>query len=229
MNNITLFGTCRINGVHKNNNINNQVNYPHSTKEIIQEIYFLTGAITIPHPYNVFCFRSGILQNSNILLTTELQEAFSRSTLCIIEICSMKKYMCDGFYLHHLAVDKRFQSYNNTHDFLKSFECTMQNAQEIEDDILHIKKLIGNKKLIIVSHYNAKLNEEYIEARNKLIKILSEICSKQNILLIKPSEVLINYTQNEVMTDDLGHYTPFGHKVFSDFMNSYIEKQEEIL
>ena len=37
---ITLFGTCRINNINYNNNLNNLLNYSHSTKEVIQFIKF---------------------------------------------------------------------------------------------------------------------------------------------------------------------------------------------
>ena len=233
---ITLFGTCRIDGVHYNNNINNQVNYPHSTKEIIQQIHFLSGALTIPHPYSILCFRSGILQKTDIVLTTELQDAFKTSKLFVVEICSMKKYMSDGFYLHHLAVDKRFASYNynynnnNNDDYGCStnstnsitFECKTQTAQEIEDDILQIIKLIANRKLIVVTHYNSKRNDEFMDARNNLIVLLSDICNKYSIPIIKPSEVLKEFSQDQVMNDDLGHYTPLGFQKFSEYINNYI-------
>lgn len=32
---ITLFGSCRINNILNNNNLNNLLNYTHSTKEVI--------------------------------------------------------------------------------------------------------------------------------------------------------------------------------------------------
>ena len=38
---ITLFGTCRLNKIKNHNNLNNLVNYTHSTKEVIQLINFL--------------------------------------------------------------------------------------------------------------------------------------------------------------------------------------------
>jgi hypothetical protein len=39
---ITLFGTCRLNKIYNNNNLNNLINYSHSTKEVIQ-IYYKGG------------------------------------------------------------------------------------------------------------------------------------------------------------------------------------------
>lgn len=47
---ITLFGTCRLNKTYNHNNLNNLVNYCHSTKEVIQFIQFLKGELIIPPP-----------------------------------------------------------------------------------------------------------------------------------------------------------------------------------
>jgi hypothetical protein len=112
---ITLFGTCRINGIKNNNNLNNLINYTHSTKEVLQQIKFLLGEKYFPSPFDKLCFRTGITKNSPILYNTTFNELFEKSTVCVIEICSDKKYMYDDFYLHHLCVDKRFSaSHRNT-------------------------------------------------------------------------------------------------------------------
>jgi hypothetical protein len=78
------------------------------------------------------------------------------------------------------------------------------------------------KKIIIVSHYNSKLNDEYLSSRNNLIKLLNNICKKHNISFIDPTNVLSNFTQQQVMKKDLGHYTKFGLNEFSNYMNNFI-------
>ena len=59
--------------------------------------------------------------------------------------------------------------------------------------------------------------------RNHLICLLDNICNKHNIPFINPTEVLSNYTQEEVMTSDLGHFTDFGLNIFNDYINDYID------
>ena len=56
MNNITLFGSCRISLISSSNKLNKLINYTHSTKEVIQLIRFLKGELNIPSPYNIYCF-----------------------------------------------------------------------------------------------------------------------------------------------------------------------------
>ncbi len=221
---ITLFGTCRINGIRNNNNLNNLINYTHSTKEVLQQIKFLQGEKSFPSPFNRLCFRSGITENRPIHNDSNYEILFRESTVCVIEICSDKTYVCDDFYLHHLCVDKRFAMYNgNTpKTVLDNFRCIKQTYAEIETDILEIKKLLEPRKIIFVTHYNSKLNGQYIESRNNLILMLTNICEKYAIPIINPSKVLNEYKQEDVMTNDLGHYTSFGFQKFTEYINNYL-------
>ena len=138
---ITLFGTCRINNI-LNNNLNNYLNYTHSTKEVIQLIKFLKGELVIPEPYNKLCFRTAITENKFIYYKDTYNKLFVDTDTFIIEICSSKKYTHNNFYLHHLCVDKRFSGFNkNTPiEILNNFIIEKQSDEEIENDILEIQK-----------------------------------------------------------------------------------------
>jgi hypothetical protein len=96
---------------------------------------------------------------------------------------------------------------------------------EIENDILKIQKILYPKKIIIISHYNSKLNGEYLKSRNHLINLLDCICKKYNIPFINPTIVLSNYSQEEVMTNDLGHYTNFGINEISNYINNFLKSR----
>jgi len=222
---ITLFGTCRLNGIHNHNGLNNLINYSHSTKEVIQFINFLKGELSIPNPYNKLCFRTAICDNKFIDYNDTYNKLFIDTDIFIVEICSMKKYIHNDFYLHHLCVDKRFSVYtNNTPvEILNEFIIEKQSDEEIENDILEIQKMLYPKKIIIISHYNSKQNGEYINSRNNLINLLDSICKKYNIPFINPTIVLANYNQEQVMTSDLGHYTVFGSNEFSNYINNFLK------
>ena len=109
---ITLFGTCRIYYILNNNNLNNYLNFTHSTKEVIQLIKFLKGELVIPEPYNKVCFRTGITENKFIDYNDTYNKLFVDTDTFIIEIFSNKKYIHNNFYLHHLCVNKRFSNWN---------------------------------------------------------------------------------------------------------------------
>ena len=222
---ITLFGSCRLNGIYNNNNLNNLINFSHSTKEVIQFIKFLKGELSIPNPYNKLCFRTGICDNIFIDYNDTYNKLFTDTDIFIIEICSNKKYIHNNFYLHHLCVDKRFSrnNVNTPHEILNNFTVEKQSDEEIENDILEIQKLLYPKKIIIVSHYNSKKNGEYINSRNYLINLLDNVCKKYDILFINPTNILSNYSQEEVITNDLGHYTDFGTNEFSNYINNFLK------
>ena len=221
---ITVFGTCRLNKVNNHNKLNTLVNYTHSTKEVIQFIKFLKGELIIPMPYNKLCFRTGICENKYINYNDVYNKLFIDTDIFIIEICSNKKYMHNDFYLHHLCVDKRFESNNNItpSEILDNFIIEKQSDEEIENDILEIQKMLYPKKIIIVSQYNSKQNDEYIHSRNHLINLLDNICKKNDIPFVNPTSVLSNFTQEQVMSNNLGHYTNIGICEFSKYLNNYL-------
>ncbi len=222
---VTLFGSCRLGKIHNNNNLNNLINFTHSTKEVIQLIKFLKGELSIPKPYNKLCFRTAICENTFIDYNDTYNKLFVNTDVFVIEICSNKKYIHNGFYLHHLCVDKRFATYNNNapREVLNNFTILKQSDEEIEDDILEIQKMLYPKKIVIVSHYNSKQNGKYINSRNNLIHLLDSICKKYNIPFINPTIILSNYTQEQVMTNDLGHYTNFGIDNISNYINNFLK------
>ena len=221
---ITLFGSCRINGVNNNNNLNNMINYTHSTKEVIQLINFLTGDSEIPSPYNKLCFRTAICNNIPIVFKDEYKQLFIDTKVFIIEICSNKKYIHNNYYLHHLCVDKRFILHNNNtpKEILKNYIIETQQSEEIEHDIILIQQLLFPRKIIIVSHYNSKINNKYIPSRSELINSLYKICDKLNIQFINPTDVMKDYNQEQVIEKDLGHFTELGLKIFNNYLNNHI-------
>ena len=56
-----------------------------------------------------------------------------------------------------------------------------------------------------------------------MINLLDCICKKYDIPFINPTIVLSNYTQEQVMTNDLGHYTNIGINEFSNYINNFLK------
>jgi hypothetical protein len=184
------------------------------------------GELSLPYPLNILCFRTGILDNQPILYNPEFKKTYDESKYCIVEICSDKVYKYDTFYLHHLCVDPRFSGYhiNTPKLILENHKCIKQSSLEIENDIVEIKKLIEPKKMVLVTHYNSKVNDEYIESRNKLIILLTEISEKYGIPLINPREALKEFDQEILLTHDLAHYTSFGKIIFTRYLNEFMNQ-----
>ena len=227
---ITLFGTCRINNIKYNNNLNNLTTYTHSTKEVIQLIHFLKGELNIPTPYNMLCFRTAIVEYNNtgghINYSDANKQLFLETDVFVVEICSNKKYIHNNYYLHHLYVDKLRPDWHNLtpDDILNNHIIQIQTDEEIEQDILEIQKLLYPKKMIVVSHIDLKLNGEYIKSRHDLINLLDRICKKYHISFINPMKILSNFAQEDLVENNLTHYTDFGINEFSKYIDNYIQE-----
>ena len=82
---------------------------------------------------------------------------------------------------------------------IDNYICSKQTPDEIENDIIEIKKLIEPRKMIIVTHYNSLIHGKYITSRNNLINNIIKICKKMNIPVINPTDILTAYRQEEVI------------------------------
>jgi hypothetical protein len=131
--------------------------------------------------------------------------------------------MYNDFYLHQLCLDTNYEYYKNINEIdISDIVIKKQSDEEIECDILEIQKILYPKKIIIVSHYNSKINGKYLSSRNHLINLLERICTKYNIPFVNPTSILSKYSQEEVISDDLGHYTDIGFQEITEYLNNYV-------
>ncbi len=66
---ITIFGSCRQSSLYSKYNVTNiqeDLTYPHYTKEILQAIRFCKGISSITEEQTALCFRTCILRNKNV-------------------------------------------------------------------------------------------------------------------------------------------------------------------
>ena len=224
---LSIFGSCRVNDLQNTNNINNILTYCHNTKEMIQLIKYMNGTIKLNPPYNKICFRSGILYNLYINYKQYFKYCVKFTNIFILEICSRKKYIYDNYYLNYLVTDKRYPKYHNLLplNIKKNYKFEIQSDKEIKEDILIIQKLVSPAKILIISHYNSKINNKYIPARNSLIQLLTLICRKYNIHFINPTNVLSKYPQKNVIKHDLAHYTNLGGQILYSYIYNYIRNK----
>ena len=117
-------------------------------------IKFLQNKINIPFPYNIYCFRTGIINKQEIKNNEKFQNLFNKSNIVIIEICSNKVYINNNYYLHHLSIDNRYGRYKIPLEFRNNSNIYIQDYNEIYNDLKLIKELLKSKKIIIISHYN---------------------------------------------------------------------------
>jgi hypothetical protein len=178
---ITILGSCRQDSLNKNYNITsikNEISYPHYTKEIIEVINFCKFGNINPEE-TLKIFRTPGLTKRPIIFSDSLKKEFESSDIFIIEIASKIAYKYKDKYVHHIFYDD--PAYNN--ETKNSINIEILSDEEIEKDIIEIKKLL-NKPIIIVSHlvsYNSG-------SRYELAELLRIICNKYNILFINPMD-----------------------------------------
>jgi len=221
---IVNIGSCRqksLNNYFVVFNVNELISYPHYSKEILEVINFcLYGNLTPDE--TLYMFRSPLLQKKPILINNNIKNTFLEGDVYVIEIACNKTYEYNNRYLHHIAIDTAADTNVKTNIINR-----IQTYEEIEEDIIKIKKLL-NKPLVIVGHlvtYNKG-------PRFLLSEQLSSICDKHNILFINPVNELkknnINLNKCFVPEPILAHYTDYGEKemgkIYFKKIKNYIDK-----
>lgn len=203
----TLLGSCRLNSfIHllECTSIHDGVSYVHSTKEILQLINIIKGQVVLPIDMMRYALRAGILQKEPVEINQKVIDEFNSTELFIIEICSIKKYLYNGIYLHHLAVDSKWgrNFWKDTPSYVVSSTIIEeQTREEIEEDIKEILHILVNKKIIFVTHI---LPDKGLVKRKYLIDLLEDLRKRDGLILISPTECLTK----DLVTSDFGHYNP---------------------
>ncbi len=176
---VALFGTCRIAFTRNHfscTDFDNAISFVHTTKEILQLFRFITRQIEIPDSVNRYCFRTSLLNRQPVAYSSVFLEQFREADLFVIEICSVTKYLYQGYYMHHLATDRRHDFYKQTPEqFIRETAVSYQDRQEIEQDISEIMNFIHPRKILIVSHVNAPVTADYPVGKGK--DVMSRISS----------------------------------------------------
>jgi hypothetical protein len=218
---ITILGSCRQHSLNKKydcTSIQENLSYPHYTKEILEVIkYIKYNHILEKDTINIF--RTPIL-NKKSPNFTNLNREFISTDLFILEIASKIKYNYNNIYVHHIATDDQYNVQIKNDILIET-----QLKEEIEEDILNIKKEL-NKPFIIVSHLvTIKYGERYI-----LSCWLEDICKKHEILFINPVNELKkkDIDLKKIFNNEtiLAHYNNTGHdeilKIYEEYINKII-------
>jgi len=221
---VTAFGSCRVSYVANNTRLSDAITYTHTTREVLQLIHFIRGHLMLPPPYDRICFRNGLLRGAPLQWEPVFRDLYEQTDVFVVEVCSRKKYMHGGLCLHDLSVDDRFPNFNRgtPAKILEEFKLEEQTDEEIRQDLLELKATLAPKKMVVVSHYNAKLGGEYLASRNALVQFLKEVCAENVIPFLDPTEMLSEFSQELMISPDLSHYTQFGMNEFTRKLNAFI-------
>lgn len=223
---ITIFGSCRQTCVKNHTNVSDildELNYPHYSKEILQEIKYLKYR-NIPDSLTKYCFRDGLLSNCRIEISNDkynrLKKQFDNTTVFLIEIASRISYKWNNLYLHHIAEDSKYNFYDRNNIIKKDI-----TDEEIEEDIIQIKNELYPKPFIIISHFATYSHGK----RYELTQLLSKICKKMNIPFINQSDIINIYGINMLVKEPvLAHYTSEALQIVGRILMSKINEIKEL-
>ena len=143
-NQIVLLGSCRLSGISHSSYIH-RCHHVHNSKEAIQYLRFINGDIDIPDSLHGFVFRGCFLDENFVIDRQKLQAEFTNAKFVFIELCSRKKYIKEGYFIHHLAGDKGDAPINNLQEsdfFCDNYKVVIQGKEELAHDILEISELV---------------------------------------------------------------------------------------
>ena len=101
----------------------------------------------------------------------------------------------------------------------------LEILQLIVNGFSNVQLKVNNTNSIFTQlkiEYNDQI-EEFLYA-NFFADKIKILVQKYNIPFINPTIVLSGFNQEKVMKDNLGHYTDFGMKKFSNYMNNILKK-----
>lgn len=226
---ITLLGSCRLDSLYKEKNyivssIKQEISFPHYTKDILEVIKFCKYGHLTPEQ-TLYTFMTAIQSKKPILFTESLKNDFESSDIFFVEIASKLVYQYKNIFVHHIVTQP---NYGIT--IRDKVVQRKQDKDEIEEDLISIKKELNNKMIVVCHLVTYERGERYI-----LSQWLEELCLKYNILFINPIRELksVGCDLEKVLEKGepvISHYTEYGHKMIKDvyvkFINTFLNNNK---
>jgi len=124
------------------------------------------------------------------------------------------------------SLSQKFKNFVEDLKILNNVKMEIQSLEEVVQDIKLIKKLVGNKKLIILSHYNyakydidvnstSKDKGRLLQSRTKLIQYLEAATKQNEVAFINPTDII-----GQEGTKDSEHLSGEGIKKMGNYLAS---------
>lgn len=194
----------------------------HNTKEIIQFIRLIKGDITLPTEvlslfltsFSSFRLPKIKREKNPEEILNEIKNNFNEIDKFFIEISSIKTfiYKNNAVFLEHIS---------SNNPFIKNYKELehIQSKEELLEDLDEIVKLLGEKKVVFISHFNF----DGINNRQIIKDALLFISKKYEIPVILPYEDLKIKEDKKILQNDLLHYTFYGLEKIKSKLESIME------
>lgn len=179
-----VIGSCRVHGPLRNKSGYQRVipGYTHTAKEAIQRLRFIRGEVQIPDRIAPYVFS----RPKAPIVTDAHRRALQSSDVVIVEVCSAKDALYDGFWLN--------VNYANVH----GLEYQSLEACDVKEDISLLSTMVN--RLVVIHHVELP----GIFQRSEFAIRLRTACQQLGIQVINPTD----YLQDGDMLD-ANHYQPF--------------------
>lgn len=215
----TVLGSCRqtpLASYMRISSIQERLNYPHYTKEMLQQILFLKNS-DIHADKTRFIFRKGLLSQCREIvdptLYRHLQDEFMGTDIFLLEIASRIYYRWNGYYLHHIAQDPHYQF-----PYCDEMSIGDLTDAEIEDDLHEIRKALYPKKFMVISHFASYPHGK----RYDLIQLLKRLCHQMDISFWDQSHLIEQYG-TDIIKDNC-HFTEEGSRLAGNILYQQVQR-----
>ncbi len=194
----------------------------HNTKQHIQFLKFLRKEISLPSsilPFIFVNYSNKCARNTTPEILTEkldrLRSQLDKCSLFFFEICSMKIYQKEGYYVQSELCDAPF---------------VLQSEEELISDLHAICSMIPKSKTIVFQcHFRPQIiseKKDAVENREVIYYAIKAVESAyQNVLLYDPSILLSKHP--EYFDGQDHYYGNYSKDIFNDLMSTIKIKQEE--
>jgi len=225
MKKITIFGSGRQKALYRLSvvtSLQEQVSYPHSTKEILQMIQYCKQGGISPEE-TIITFRTPILTKQPLFWTRTMKEELASSDLVVVEVSSRRAYRYEDRYVHHILYDDpryRLEDQNN------KIVVEILDDATMERDLIAIRdELESHQRLVVI------VTEDH-GSREELVQELERICERHDILCIHPAEEMEkmghSFIDYVVPGEESTNFTEAGHDImetiFKDLLFPSYEK-----
>ena len=216
---------------------NNFMGKLHDIEQHIQFIKYLKNEITIPKKIlslflttywkDITNYKNDSHRNLDKL--KEIQDKFEMTDIYIFEICSLKTYCKEGFFVQEELCKLRNE--NGGYDIVEKYDTKILSSEELLLKLNELRNLIHSSKTIVFqTHFRPNIiynnDNMCIKNREILFDTIEYYCKNNSNVFIYDPSIIVKLYGPTMLTDDT-HFSKIGHiKNFEYIYNNYIHRND---
>jgi hypothetical protein len=251
MSKIFISGSCRLLssfGYEYNNKVyalnsmdhnfigNNFMGKLHDIEQHIQFIKYLKNEITIPKKIlslfltaywkHINNYKNDSHRNLDKL--KQIQDKFEMIDIYIFEICSLKTYCKEGFFVQEELC--KLRNKNGGYDIVEKYDTKILSREELLLKLNELRNLIhSSKPIVFQTHFRPNIiynnDNMCIKNREIIFDTIEYFCKNNSNVFIYDPSIIVKLYGPTMLTDD-NHFSKKGHiKNFEYIYNNYIHRK----